>query len=94
LQRTGQEAFRAGLRGAAWENALTARPWGFRLEDIAMEVQLWHGQLDRNAPAAMGHHVAEAIPNCRAVFYEDEGHASLLANHQEAILGALIPTNG
>ena len=89
LQRTGQEAFRAGSRGAALENALTARPWGFHPEDIAMEVQLWHGQLDRNAPAAMGRFVAAAIPNCRAHFYEDEGHLSLLVNHQEAILGAL-----
>jgi hypothetical protein len=54
-----------------------------------MEVQLWHGQLDRNAPAAMGRFVAATIPNCRAHFYEDEGHLSLLVNHQEAILGAL-----
>lgn len=89
LQRAGQEAFQAGLRGAALENALTARPWGFRLEDIAMEVHLWHGELDRNAPAAMGRFVANAIPNCRAIFFEDEGHASLLANHQETILSAL-----
>jgi pimeloyl-ACP methyl ester carboxylesterase len=89
LQRAGQEAFRAGLRGAAHENALVARPWGFRLEDIAIEVQLWHGELDRNAPSAMGHYMAAAIPRCQARFYEDEGHASLLANHQEAILGAL-----
>jgi pimeloyl-ACP methyl ester carboxylesterase len=90
LQRAGQEAFRAGLRGPAQENALLARPWGFRLEDIAMKVHLWHGELDRNAPPVMGHHVAAAIPKCQASFYDDEGHASLLANHQEAILGALI----
>jgi pimeloyl-ACP methyl ester carboxylesterase len=93
LQQAGREAFRAGLRGAALENGLTARPWGFRLEEIAVEVRLWHGLLDRNAPAAMGRHVAAAIPNCRAIFYEDEGHASLLANHRQAILGALSATN-
>ncbi|MFN2223874.1 MAG: alpha/beta fold hydrolase [Candidatus Promineifilaceae bacterium] len=93
LQRTGQEAFQAGLRGAAWENALTARPWGFRLEDIAMEVHLWHGELDRNAPAAMGRYVAAAIPNCQARFYEDEGHLSVLVNHAETILGAVNTVN-
>jgi len=93
LQKAGQEAFRPGSRGAALENALIARPWGFRLEDIAIEVHLWHGELDRNVPAVMGRTVAAAIPNCRARFYEDEGHASLLANHQEAILGALSAMN-
>jgi pimeloyl-ACP methyl ester carboxylesterase len=93
LQKAGQEAFRTGSRGAALENTLTARPWGFQLEDITIEVHLWHGELDRNIPAVMGHTVAAAIPNCRASFYKDEGHASLLANHQETILGALCPAN-
>lgn len=93
LQRAGQEAFRSGSRGAALENALTARPWGFRLQDIATEVHLWHGELDRNVPVAMARTVASTIPNCQARFYEKEGHASLLANHQEAILDTLTATS-
>ena len=54
-----------------------------------MEVHLWHGKLDRNATVVMGRYVAATIPNCRAKFYEDEGHVSLLANYTEEILGAL-----
>lgn len=80
------EAFRSGSRGAAWENALYARPWGFRLEDITHEVHLWHGELERNAPPAMGRYLAATIPNSKSRFYADEGHISLFANHMEKIL--------
>jgi pimeloyl-ACP methyl ester carboxylesterase len=68
------EAFRGGGRGPAWELRLYARPWGFRLQDIQLPVQLWHGEQDANAPVAMGRHLAAAIPDCRASFYPEEGH--------------------
>ena len=84
------EAFRSGSRGAAWEALMYARPWGFRLEEIAMEVRLWQGELDRNVPPSMGRYQAHAIPNCRSTFYPDEGHISLPVNHLEEILGALV----
>jgi len=33
-------AFQQGARGATWDTSLCARPWGFRLQDIAMPVHL------------------------------------------------------
>ena len=87
---TLREAVHPGTRGASWEGALYARPWGFRLEDISSEVHLWHGDLDANVPPSVGRYVAEAIPNCRARFYPDEGHVSLGASHMEEILNALV----
>ncbi len=89
LLNAGLEAFRQDSRGAALENALYARPWGFRLEDISKEVLLWHGELDINVPPAMGHYLAITIPNCRSRFYQDEGHISLFVNHMEEILRTL-----
>ncbi len=83
------EAFRGGGRGPAWELALYARPWGFRLEDIAMEVHLWQGEADKNVPVAMGRYQAAAIPNCRATFYPGEGHL-LIIDRMEEILGAVV----
>ena len=44
------EATRVGLRGYAWETRMFSRPWGFRLEDIPMEVRLWHGWKMRAYP--------------------------------------------
>ncbi|TAK57128.1 MAG: alpha/beta hydrolase [Dehalococcoidia bacterium] len=83
------EAFRAGSRGPAWELVLYARPWGFRLQDIAMEVHLWQGEADKNVPVVMGRYQAAAIPNCRATFFPGEGHL-LIIDRMEEILGAAV----
>ena len=84
------EAFRHGSRGAAWDLSLLARPWGFRLEEIKMEVQIWHGEADTIVSPSMGRHLASAIPNSRARFYPGEGH-TLALDRMEEIQTALIP---
>jgi pimeloyl-ACP methyl ester carboxylesterase len=48
-----KDALRAGPSGAQWDTALMVSSWEFRLEDIKLPVQLWHGQEDTNAPLAM-----------------------------------------
>lgn len=85
-----REAFRSGTRGASWDAVLYKRPWGFRLQDISMEVHLWHGELDTQIPISVGRYVANAIPNCRARFLPDEGHLSLAYNHIQDILMVLV----
>ncbi len=94
LLNAALEAFRRGSRGAALENALYARAWGFKLQDITIEVHLWHGGLDSNVPPAMGHYLASAIPICCSRFYEEEGHISLFVNHMEEILCTLSSESG
>ena len=84
------EALRQGTHEAGHESALYARPWGFRLEDISREVLLYQGELDVNVPPGMGRYQANALPNCRAHFYPDEGHISLVLDHSEEILAALL----
>jgi pimeloyl-ACP methyl ester carboxylesterase len=84
------EAFRSGSRGVAWEFVLLARPWGFRLEEIAVPVHLWHGEDDWSAPIAMGRYLASAIPDCQATFLPGEGHF-MIAGRMEQILDALRP---
>jgi pimeloyl-ACP methyl ester carboxylesterase len=83
------EAFRAGGRGPAWDMVVIARPWGFRLEDIAMEVHLWQGQEDPLVPPSMGRYQARAIPNCRAAFCPGEGHL-LVVDHMREIQESLF----
>jgi pimeloyl-ACP methyl ester carboxylesterase len=85
-----REAFRSGSRGAAWDYALFTRPWGFRLDEISVKVQLWHGELDATIPVRMGHYMAEVIPNCQARFLPDEGHISLIIKHTKQILSDLV----
>lgn len=86
LINAGLEAFRVGSRGAALENALYARAWGFDLGDITKKVHLWLGGLDTNTPSR---YLESAIPNCDLHFYPEEGHISLLINHTEEILSIL-----
>jgi pimeloyl-ACP methyl ester carboxylesterase len=85
------EAFRQGAEGPAYERELYGKDWGFRLEDISrnVDVHLWHGRLDVNVPVSMGRAVAEAIPNCAAKFYAEEGHYSTALNHLEEIIKTL-----
>ena len=70
------EAFRSGTGGVNRDIVLHARPWRFRLEDIRCQVHLWHGELDMNVAVSVARYIADAIPNCRARFIENEGHLS------------------
>jgi pimeloyl-ACP methyl ester carboxylesterase len=70
---------------AAQDFTLFARDWGFRLEDIAVPVHVWHGDADRNVPYAHGQQQAERIPN--AVFHACPGEGHLLVvDHLSEIL--------
>jgi pimeloyl-ACP methyl ester carboxylesterase len=85
LSASFREAFRNSLRWPATDVVLYSRPWGFSLRDIGFAVHLWHGEKDRIVPSKMGRYMAQNIPNCRATFYPDEGHFSIIVNFIEEI---------
>lgn len=87
---TFREAFRQGPRGPAREAVIFGGPWGFRLEEVAAEVRLWHGEADSVVPAEMGRRVAAALPHCRASFHAGEGHFSLVVNRVDEFLRAAL----
>ena len=87
---TFAEALRMGIVGVHHEAGLYTRPWGFRLQDIGVEVHLWHGEQDYNVLVSVGHHVADAIPNCKAKFLENEGHLTLPNNNIREYLSILV----
>ncbi|HTO70192.1 MAG TPA: alpha/beta hydrolase [Myxococcota bacterium] len=74
-------------RAVAQDFALFARPWGFKLEDVAAPVHVWHGDADRNVPAAHGRAFADRIPNAKLHLYPNEGHM-LFFEHTGEILRA------
>ncbi len=84
------EAVRQGTRAAGQESQLFARPWGFRLADVAAEIDLYQGEQDVNVAPAMGHHQARALGSCKAHFFPDEGHLSLVINRMDEILQRLV----
>jgi len=84
------EAQHQGTRGSAYDGALLGRSWGFRFEDIKFpSTVLWHGELDTQIPIAIGKAMANSIPQCKASYYPDEGHISLIVNHAEEIVRTL-----
>lgn len=91
--RSVAEPFRQGSRGPARELVLVVRPWGFRPEDVTMEVHLWQGEADVMVPPSMGRYLSRALPNCRARFCPGEGHLMLI-EHMDEILSALFPAPG
>lgn len=80
------EAFRQGAAGPAWDGLGLARPLGFSLADVPAEVRVWHGERDAVVPPAMGRAYEAAVPSCRAVFFPQEGHFSLIADRMGEVL--------
>ena len=85
------EALRPGARGAAYEGALFGRPWEFNLEQIQFPmIFLWHGELDNEIRISTARDVARKLPQCKATYYPGEGHISVIVNHAQDIMKALI----
>jgi pimeloyl-ACP methyl ester carboxylesterase len=83
------EVYRQGVRGVVHDMAVCARPWGFRLEDLRLPVDVWQGEADTNVPPAMGRYLAQAIPNACAHFFPGEGHF-IFVNHIQEIFTTLL----
>lgn len=85
------EGLRQGAKGAAYEGVLFGRSWGFKLEEITFPaIHLWHGELDKEVPIAVGRGVAGKLTQCQASYYPGEGHISVMVNHAPDILKALL----
>jgi pimeloyl-ACP methyl ester carboxylesterase len=84
------EALRQGSRAVLDDLRLFGEPWGFRLEDIKVPVELWHGEQDAQVPVAVGRQVARRLPDCRARVLPDAAHRWLVDQCEE-VLSTLSP---
>jgi len=84
------EAFRQGGRGAAHDLRLYATGWPFDPATIGIEVLAWHGERDTIVPPAMTRYLERTLPRCRATFFPDEGHFSLIQRRLEPIFARLV----
>jgi len=79
------ESFRTGSDGSAWELRLLTRSWGFRLQDIAVPVALWHGDADINSSLATASYLSRTIPDASLTVLPGEGHFFILKHWGEII---------
>ena len=85
-----REAFRRGVDGPKQDLMLAARPWGFRLDDVRIPVNLWFGGADRVVPPVMGRFLADGLRFTESRLYPAEGHLSLIVRRAESILSDLV----
>lgn len=81
-------ALSATTDGLVTENGLFVQPWGFDLDDVEVPVALWHGTGDDNVPVAAGRWVAEALPDCDALFVDHDHLGTLVAALEDALAAA------
>jgi pimeloyl-ACP methyl ester carboxylesterase len=79
---------RTASRATAQDFSLFTRPWGFRLEDIAIPVDVFCGELDVNVPVAHGRRQADRIPNAKLHCFADEAHLLIFEHVDEVLLAA------
>jgi pimeloyl-ACP methyl ester carboxylesterase len=75
-------------RAATLDLRLQLRPWGFRIQDIAIPVHVWHGDLDRNVVLEEGIYLAKQIPGAAMHELSDAGHW-LVHSHFADILDSI-----
>lgn len=80
-------------RAAAQDFGLIAADWGFRLEDLAVPVDVWQADSDVNVPLAHAHAQAERIPGAELHLFPGEGHL-MVVDHLEEILRTLLVRGG
>jgi pimeloyl-ACP methyl ester carboxylesterase len=84
------EAARPGVRGLVEDMRVLMRPWGFRPEELAVDVGLWQGDDDEHVPRSVGEFYAATIPRCRPTFVNGEGHFSLIETRAAEIVAELV----
>jgi pimeloyl-ACP methyl ester carboxylesterase len=65
-----------------------SREWGFRVQEIEADVQLWHGAADPLVPVEHALQLSASLPRCRVYIDPDEGH-HFFRSRLESILAAL-----
>lgn len=83
------EAFRSGYWGEVQEVALATRPWGLRLEEIALAVRLWDGDQNRLIPPYHAQYLAYALPNAQLRILSG-GAYTVIVDHMEEIVREIV----
>ena len=91
IQGYRAEASRQGVRGLVREAQVLVAPWGFRLQDIRLEIHLWYWDGDRIVPPQMGRFLQQHIPRTVPHFFPGGGHFSIFS-HWAQILGCMRST--
>jgi len=83
------EGYRQGWQGPFQDDIIICNPWGFRLEDITVRIDIWQGEVDRNVPLHQAQYQYERIPNSRLTILPGQAHLYLVDRWRE-VLSTLV----
>ncbi len=84
-----RQGYGQGWMGPALDDIIAHRPWGFRLDEIPVRIDVWHGQVDGNVPLCQGQYQHEKLPNSRLTIWPGQAHLAVLDRWRE-VLVALV----
>jgi pimeloyl-ACP methyl ester carboxylesterase len=78
-----------GAQGIVLDYVALAKPWGFRVEDVASPAHLWHGTDDVNVPFNHSEQLAARLPQAGFTTWPGEGHLGIIPHHSEVLDGLI-----
>jgi pimeloyl-ACP methyl ester carboxylesterase len=84
------EGARQGQAGLVGDWVADALPWGFRLAEIGVPVDLWIGKRDPGRAPLDAAEIAERIPSCTMHADPDAGHWLLISHWPEILERSLM----
>jgi pimeloyl-ACP methyl ester carboxylesterase len=84
-----RRAFEDGYFGFLDDDRAFFAPWGFDPRAITVPVFVWFGDHDLMVPASHGRWLCENLATAIKVHKPDDGHVSLLTNHEDELEGQL-----
>lgn len=89
-----RRALEHGFDGWVDDDLAFCLDWGFAVEDVAVPVTVWQGDLDLMVPFAHGRWLGEHIPSAQARMAPGHGHISLVTRYRDEILDDLLDRSG
>jgi len=86
---SARQAWSSSAEGVMIDADIYANPWGFALEEVRVQVRLWHGKKDRTFSYRLAEQIAARLPNCEFHLVDGAGHYSLPIRHIQEILADL-----
>ena len=83
-------AFAQGYYGFYDDDRAFFSPWGFDPTQIEVPVFVWFGDHDLMVPSSHGQWLVSNLPTAIKVHKPQEGHVSLLTNHEDELEGSLL----
>ncbi len=81
-----KEGYRQGAEGPALDDIVINSPWGFKLDDIPVHIDVWQGEIDQNVPLGQGEYQHSRLPNSTFHLLKNTAHLFPLVRWREILL--------